>query len=159
MTFRVNSFITYFALMLLHFVLVLHFVAIVITFCVSITFCGDYYILRRNKCKNIPDENPPGRRRDGKKAGAADVCSNIRAQRDGSGRGIFAKEEWLVADQIAHYFSRLSVSYRSGRLPLKQVNPDTTEDEEEDCVAEAEDITTRLEIHPELWSYNLPQLY
>ena len=86
----------------------------------------------------------------GKKASAAGVCSNISAQRDGSGREIFGKEDWLVADQIAHYFSRLSVSYRSGRLPLKQVNPDTTEDEEEDSVAEAEDITTRLEIHPEL---------
>ena len=32
-----------------------------------------------------------------KKASAADVCSNIRAQRDGSGRKIFTKEEWLVA--------------------------------------------------------------
>ena len=30
------------------------------------------------------------------------------------------------------------------------VNPDTTEDEEEDCVTEAEEITTRLEIHLEL---------
>ena len=44
----------------------------------------------------------------GKKASAAGVCGNIRAQRDGSGRKIFAKEEWLVADQIARYFSRLS---------------------------------------------------
>ena len=85
----------------------------------------------------------------GKKASAADVCSYIRAQRDGSGSGrkIFAKEEWLDADQIAQYFSRLSVLYRSGRLA---VNPDTTEDKEEDCVAEAEEITTRLEIHLEL---------
>ena len=58
-----------------------------------------------------------------KKAGAADVCSYIRAQRDESGRKIFAKEEWLVEDQIAKYFSRLSVLYRSGRLA---VNPDTT---------------------------------
>ena len=43
-----------------------------------------------------------------KKASAAGVCSNIRAQRDGSGSKIFAKEEWLVADQIARYFSRVS---------------------------------------------------
>ena len=51
----------------------------------------------------------------GKKASAAYVCSYIRAQRDGSGRKMFAKEEWLVADQIAQYFSRLSVFfYRSG---------------------------------------------
>ena len=63
------------------------------------------------------------------------MCNYIRARRDGSGRKIFAKEEWLVADQIAKYFSRLSVLYRSGRLAI---NPDTTENEEEDCVAEAE---------------------
>ena len=37
-----------------------------------------------------------------------------------------AKEEWLSVDQIAPYFSRLSVLYRSGRLALEQVNPDTT---------------------------------
>ena len=86
----------------------------------------------------------------GKKASAADVCSRIRNQRDGSGRKIFAKEEWLSADQIARYFSRLSVLYRSGRLALEQVNPDTTEDEEEDYVAEAEEITTRLEIQRQL---------
>ena len=58
----------------------------------------------------------------------------------------------LVADQKARYFSRLSVLYRIGRLA---VNPDTTQDEEEDCVAEAEEITTRLEIRLELWLYNI----
>ena len=83
----------------------------------------------------------------GEKASAADVCSYIQAQRDGSGRKIFAKEEWLVAYQIAQYLSKLSVLYRSGLLA---VNPDTTEDEEEDCVAEVEEFTTRLEIHLEL---------
>ena len=62
----------------------------------------------------------------GNKASAAAVCSRIRNQRDGSGRKIFAKEEWLSADQIAPYFSRLSVLYRSGHLALEQVNPDTT---------------------------------
>ena len=87
------------------------------------------------------------------------MCSNIRAQRDGNGRKIFAKEEWLVADHIARYFSRVSALYRSGRVALKQVNPDTTEDEEKDYVAEAEEITTRLEIHLELRLYNIPQLY
>ena len=71
--------------------------------------------------KRIPQEGEET----GKKASAADVCSCIRVQRNGSGSGrkIFAKEEWLVADQIAQYFSRLSVLYRSGRLA---VNPDTT---------------------------------
>ena len=85
-----------------------------------------------------------------KKGSAANLCSNIRAQRDGGGRKIFAKGEWLVADQIARYFSRLSVLYHSDRLALKQVNADTTEGEEEDCVVEAEEITTMLEIHLEL---------
>ena len=61
----------------------------------------------------------------GNKASAAAVCSRIRNQRDGSGRKILAKEEWLSVDQIAPYFSR-SVLYRSGRLALEQVNPDTT---------------------------------
>ena len=79
----------------------------------------------------------------GKKASAADVCSR-------KGRKIFAKEEWLSADQIARYFSRLSVLYRSGRLALEQVNSDTTEDEEEGYVAEAEEITTRLDIQRQL---------
>ena len=48
---------------------------------------------------------------EGEETGKKDVCSYIRAQGDGSGSGrkIFAKEEWLVADQIAQYFSRLSV--------------------------------------------------
>ena len=62
----------------------------------------------------------------GNKASAAAVCSRIRNQRDWSGRKIFAKEEWLSVDQIAPYFSRLSVLHRSGRLALEQVNPDTT---------------------------------
>ena len=62
----------------------------------------------------------------GNKASAAAVCSRIRNQRVGSGRKIFAKEEWLSVDQIAPYFSRLSVLYRSVRLALGQVNPDTT---------------------------------
>ena len=83
----------------------------------------------------------------GKKASASDACSNIRAQRDRSGTKIFAKGEWLVANQIARYLSRLSVLYKSDRLALKQVNADTAEDEEGDCVAKAEEITTMLEIH------------
>ena len=58
----------------------------------------------------------------GNKASAADVCSRIRNQRDESGKKIFAKEEWLSADQMARYFSRLSFLYRSGRLALEQVN-------------------------------------
>lgn len=71
----------------------------------------------------------------GRKQSAVDVCSKIKTLRDGNGRKMFNKEEWLVADQIARYFSRLSVMYRSGRLAI-----------EEDFVAEAEEISTRLEI-------------
>ena len=57
----------------------------------------------------------------GNKASAAAVCSRIRNQRDGSGKKIFAKKEWLSVDQIAPYFSRLSVLYRSCWLALEQV--------------------------------------
>ena len=62
--------------------------------------------------------------------------------------------------RTAPYFSRLSFLYRSGRLALEQVNPDTTP-KGEDYVAEAEEITTRLEIQRqlELLSYNIPQLH
>lgn len=71
----------------------------------------------------------------GRKQSAVDVCSKMKTLRDGNGREMFNKEKWLVADQIARYFSRLSVMYRSGRLAI-----------EEDFVAEAEEISTKLEI-------------
>ena len=74
----------------------------------------------------------------------------MRALRDGSGRKVFSKEEWLAADQIARYFSRLSVLYRSGRLAIDQADPSPTQDEEEDFVAEAEAMSTRLQIQRQL---------
>ena len=86
----------------------------------------------------------------GRKATAVDVCSKMRALRDGSGRKVFSKEEWLAADQIARYFSRLSVLYRSGRLAIDQADPSPTQDEEEDFVAEAEAMSTRLQIQRQL---------
>ena len=75
----------------------------------------------------------------------------MRAQREESGGKKFAKEEWLAVDQIAGYFSRLSVLCTNGRLAL-EVSPDhdLTEDKEEDYVAEAEEITIRLERQREL---------
>lgn len=82
----------------------------------------------------------------GRKQSAVDVCSKMKTLRDGNGRKMFNKEEWLVADQIARYFSRLSVMYRSGRLAIDQADPSPVQDEEEDFVAEAEEISTRLEI-------------
>ena len=82
----------------------------------------------------------------GGKASAFDVCSKMRAVRDDSGRKIFSKEEWLTTEQIARYFSRLSVLYRSGRLAIEQAD----QDEEEDSVGEAEEMCTRLEIRRQL---------
>ena len=79
----------------------------------------------------------------GRKASAVDVCSELRTLRDESGKKVFNKEDWLAAEQIARYFSRLSVMHRSGRLAIDQADPSPTEEEEEeDFVAEAEEIAT-----------------
>ena len=86
-----------------------------------------------------------------RKATAVDVCSKMRALRDDSGRKVSSKEEWLAADQIARYFSSLSVLYRSGRLAIDQADLSPSQDEEDfDFVAEAEEISTRLEIQRQL---------
>ena len=58
------------------------------------------------------------------------------------------RNEWIVANQIGRYFSRLSSLYRSGRLELDLASLDLTQDEEEDT--EGEEIFTRLEIRREL---------
>ena len=70
----------------------------------------------------------------------------MRAVRDDNDRKIFSKEEWLTTEQIALYFSRLFVLYRSGRLAIEQAD----QDEEEDFVGEAEEMCTRLEIGRQL---------
>ena len=70
----------------------------------------------------------------------------MRAVRDDNGRKIFSKEEWLTTEQIALYFSRFSVLYRSGRLAIEQAD----QDEEEGFVEEAEEMCTRLEIRRQL---------
>lgn len=71
----------------------------------------------------------------GRKQSAVDVCSKMKTLRDGNGRKMFNKEDWLAAGQIARYFSRLSVIYRSGRLAIDQADPSAAQDEEEDFVA------------------------
>ena len=52
-----------------------------------------------------------------------DVCSKMKTLRDGNGRKMFNKEDWLAAGEIARYFGRLSVMYRSGRLVIDQADP------------------------------------
>ena len=91
----------------------------------------------------------------GRKQSAVDVCHKMKTLRDGTGRKMFNKEAWLAADQIARFFSRLSVMHRSGRRAIDQADPSPAQDEEEDFVAEAEEISTRLAIRRqlELW-YN-----
>ena len=74
----------------------------------------------------------------------------MRTLGDDRGKKIFSKEEWLAADQIAWYFSRLSVLYRSGRLAVDQGDPNPSQDEEEEFVAEAEEMSRRLEIRRQL---------
>ena len=86
----------------------------------------------------------------GRKQSAVDVCSKMKTLRDGNGKKMFKKEEWLAAEQISRYFSRLSVMYRTGRLAIDQADPSPAQDEEEDFVAEAEEISTRLAIRRQL---------
>ena len=45
----------------------------------------------------------------GRKQSAVDVCSKLKTLRDGNGRKTFNKKEGLVVDQLARYFSRLSL--------------------------------------------------
>ena len=80
---------------------------------------------------------------------ASDVASKIKTLRTATGEKMFAKNEWIVANQVARYFSRLSSLYRSGRLELDLASLDVTQDEE-DYVAEGEEISTRLDIRREL---------
>ena len=86
----------------------------------------------------------------GRKKSAVDVCSKMKTLRDGNGRKMFNKEEWLAADQVARYFSRLSVMYTRGQLAIDQADLSPVQDEEDDFVAEAEEISTRLGIRRQL---------
>lgn len=86
----------------------------------------------------------------GRKANPNDVATKIKTLRTATGQKMFTKDEWLAANQVARYFSRLSTLYRSGRLELDLVSLGLNQDEEEDYVTEAEEISTRLEIRREL---------
>ena len=86
----------------------------------------------------------------GRKANPSDVASKIKTLRTATGEKMFANNEWIVANQVARYFSRLSSLYRSGRLELDLASLGLTQDEEEDYVSEEEEISTWLEIRREL---------
>ena len=87
----------------------------------------------------------------GNKANPANVASKMKSARAADGKKMFDQSEWLTADQIARYFSRLSSLNRSGRVSLEAVtSPDEDEEQQEDYVAEAEEISRRLEIRRQL---------
>ena len=87
----------------------------------------------------------------GNKANAAHVASKMKSVRSADGKKMFDQSEWLAADQIARYFSRLSSLNRSGRIALEAAtSPDEEEEQEEDYVTEAEEINRRLDIRRQL---------
>ena len=88
----------------------------------------------------------------GNKANAADVAARMKAMRNEHGARLFAKTEWLSAEQITRYFSRLSALNKSGRLQRDTavVAPTAEEEEDEPYIAEAHTIRTRRQIRREL---------
>ena len=84
----------------------------------------------------------------GQKANPVEVSSRLRNLRTTDGKKMFQTSEWLTAQQIANYFSRLSVLHRSGR----RVENEEEEAEEATMVDEvlnrqrlAEEIIINLE--------------
>ena len=77
----------------------------------------------------------------GKKATASDVASKMKSSRGDTGQKMFSKTDWLTEQQIALYFSWLSVLTRTGLL---QRSPavSTTEEEEVDADELALEVTT-----------------
>ena len=63
----------------------------------------------------------------GQKANPADVSSQLRSVRNPDGVKMFKKSEWLTAQQVTSYFSRLSVLYRSGRFSRDAEDKDVEE--------------------------------
>ena len=63
----------------------------------------------------------------GQKANPADVSSQLRSVRNPDGVKMFKKSEWLTAQQVISYFSRLSVLYRSGRFSRDAEDKDVEE--------------------------------
>ena len=77
----------------------------------------------------------------GKKATASDVASKLKSSRGDTGQKMFSKTDWLTEQQIALYFSWLSLLTRTGLL---QRSPavSTTEEEEVDADELALEVTT-----------------
>ena len=66
----------------------------------------------------------------GRKADPADVATQIKSMRSSDGKQkLFDKSQWLSAQQIKNYFSRLSVLNKGGKLLL----PQSEEEEDEDA--------------------------
>ena len=63
----------------------------------------------------------------GQKANAADVSYQLRSVRNPDGGKMFNKSEWLTAQQVTSYFSRLSVLHRSGRFSRDAEDKDVEE--------------------------------
>ena len=54
----------------------------------------------------------------GRKVSPPDASRRIRTLcREGTNQRLFDKEEWLTAQQIASYFSRLATLEKTGKLP------------------------------------------
>ena len=60
----------------------------------------------------------------GRKVTPADASRRMRLLcRDGTNQRVFGKDEWLTAQQIASFFSRLATLKKSGKLPQpKDIN-------------------------------------
>ena len=85
----------------------------------------------------------------GKKASPADISSKLKNLRSEDGKKLFSKEEWLTTQQVASYFSRMSVLNKSGRLRLsdEEVTDGTNEDE---AMKEREEMVYEIEIREEI---------
>ena len=77
----------------------------------------------------------------GKKATASDVAIKMKSLRDETGQKVFAKTDWLIEQQIARYFSRLSALNKSGQLHRTST---LNMDEEEE--ANADDLAAELRL-------------
>ena len=83
----------------------------------------------------------------GTKANPPDIASKMKMLRSKNGKKMFSKDEWLSTDQVTRYFSKLSSLNKSGRLELDVITQGNHgEQDEEDYVAEAEEIITRKAI-------------
>jgi len=87
----------------------------------------------------------------GKKSNPTDVATRMKSLREDSGKKRFEKREWLTAEQISRYFSRLSALHKSGRLPANQPEAPTDDADDDDVfIQEAVTINTRRKIRREL---------